>query len=176
MQAATEQHDFVVLSGGAAEGDFDYTTAAVKELGQLFYNKVAMRPGKAQTLGLINGVPVFGLPGNPAAAMIGFEVLIRPALRKMQGFSQLDRSMVPARVTVDVKKKEVRRLYLRAVLERDIASDELMVTPAKNQSSSLFSEMFKANCLISINGDEFPVKAGTIVNCYRLDLPEGAIV
>jgi molybdopterin molybdotransferase len=175
MLAATAQHDFVVLSGGAAEGDFDYTSATVRELGQLFFNKVRMRPGKAQTLGLINGTPVFGLPGNPAAALVGFEVLIRPALRNMQGYKDLSRSIVQARLTTDYKKREIRRMYLRAVLERDVISGELVVTPASNQSSSLYSVMFKGNCLVMIPENTSPLPAGTIVDCFRLDIPEGAV-
>jgi molybdopterin molybdotransferase len=175
MLAAAEQHDFVILTGGAAEGDFDYTSAAVKELGRLYFNKVRMRPGKAQTLGSIGTVPVFGLPGNPAAALIGFEVLIRPALRKMQGYSQLRRPVTPARLTRDIKKSDVRRMYMRSVLERDVVSGEFVVTPADNQSSSLFSVLFKANCLLIVPENSVTEAAGTLRDCLRLDMPEDAV-
>jgi molybdopterin molybdotransferase len=170
------QHDFVILSGGAAEGDFDYTTAAVREMGVLLFNQVRMRPGKAQTFGLIDGVPVFGLPGNPAAALIGFEVLIRPALRKMQGYRVLTRPVVQAQLTSAVTKREIRRQYMRGVLERDEVSGTLVVTPAKNQSSSLYSEFFGANCLVLIPENGGPLAQGATVDCLRLDLPEEAVV
>ncbi len=106
MAAAARDYDFVVTTGGAANGDFDFIKPVVAELGELKMTTVNMRPGKAQTFGIVNGTPVFGLPGNPAAAYVGFEMLIRPALRTMQGFTHLDRSQVQARLTQDVKKKD----------------------------------------------------------------------
>ena len=84
---AVREYDFVVTSGGASDGDFDFIKPCVEQTGELLMTRVNMRPGKAQTFGLVNGTPVFGLPGNPAAAYCGFEMLIRPALRKMQGYS-----------------------------------------------------------------------------------------
>ncbi|MBQ3106758.1 MAG: molybdopterin molybdotransferase MoeA, partial [Eggerthellaceae bacterium] len=78
LAEATERFDFVITTGGAANGDFDFIKPAVAQLGELRMTTVNMRPGKAQTFGLVKGVPVFGLPGNPAAAYIGFELIIRP--------------------------------------------------------------------------------------------------
>lgn len=82
---AAREYDFVVTTGGAANGDFDFIKPVVAELGELLMTTVNMRPGKAQTFGIVEGTPVFGLPGNPAAAYVGFQMLIRPALRTMQG-------------------------------------------------------------------------------------------
>lgn len=95
--------------------------------------RVNMRPGKAQTFGLVNGTPVFGLPGNPAAAYCGFEMLIRPALRKMQGYSNLQRPLVKARLARDAKKGDTRRIYLRATITKD-ADGAYTVEPAKNRA------------------------------------------
>lgn len=108
--------------------------------------RVNMRPGKAQTFGLVNGTPVFGLPGNPAAAYCGFEMLIRPALRKMQGYSNLQRPLVKARLARDAKKGDTRRIYLRATITKD-ADGAYTVEPAKNQSSGLFGVIQRSNCL-----------------------------
>ena len=68
----------------------DFIKPVVEELGVLLMTTVNIRPGKAQTFGLVNSVPAFGLPGNPAAAYVGFELLVRPALRRMQGFTRFD--------------------------------------------------------------------------------------
>lgn len=67
---------------------------------------VNMRPGKAQTFGIVEGTPVFGLPGNPAAAYVGFQMLIRPALRTMQGYRFMDHPVVKARLTADEKNRD----------------------------------------------------------------------
>ena len=113
----------------------------VAELGELLMTTVNMRPGKAQTFGIVEGTPVFGLPGNPAAAYVGFQMLIRPALRTMQGYRFMDHPVVKARLTADEKNRDPRRIYLRANLTRTAEGYE--VTPAKNQSSGLFGPIQK---------------------------------
>ncbi len=132
---------------------------------------VNMRPGKAQTFGLVNGTPVFGLPGNPAAAYVGFELIIRPALRTMQGYGFLDHPVVRARLTADEKNRDPRRIFLRGTLTR--ADDGAFeVTPAKNQSSGLFGPIQKTNCMAIMPEGSEPQPAGTMVDCILLDVPE----
>lgn len=171
IRDAVARFDFVVTSGGASNGDFDFIKPAVEDLGDLLMTTVNMRPGKAQTFGMVEGVPVFGLPGNPAAAYCGFEMLIRPALRKMQGYTHFDRPRVKARLVRDAKKKDPRRIYLRATLTK--ASDGTYeVEPAKNQSSGLFGTLQRCNCLaIMPEGGEGRV-AGSMVDCILLDVSE----
>ncbi len=175
---AVEESDFVVTSGGASNGDFDYIQQVVKERGELFMDFVNMRPGKAQTFGLVKNTPVFGLSGNPAAAYCGFEMLVRPALRKMQGYATLDRPRVWARLSRDMKKKDSRRIYLRSTLER-LDDGSLQVRPAKSQSSGLFSPFQSGNCL-AILPEGVPaskkVEAGTLVECLLLDVDEGVVI
>ena len=121
VSAAAREYDFVVTSGGASNGDFDFIKPVVEELGELLMTTVNMRPGKAQTFGVVQGTPVFGLPGNPAAAYVGFEMIIRPALRKMQGYRHFTRPVVKAKLSRDVKKNDPRRIFLRSTLYKDDA-------------------------------------------------------
>ncbi|MDR2106821.1 MAG: molybdopterin molybdotransferase MoeA [Coriobacteriales bacterium] len=172
---ATAAHDLIVTSGGAAAGDFDFITPVVQELGELFFNKVNMKPGKAQTFGIIKGTPFFGLPGNPGAASVGFELLVRPALRKMQGIASLDRPVTKALLTQPVKNRdETRRLYLRAQLERD-KDGSYRVTPQPNQSSALLGALKRSNCLMIVPEASGSLEAGTLMDCLRLDMEEGAV-
>jgi molybdopterin molybdotransferase len=175
LEAAVGAYDFVVTSGGAAEGDYDFVTPVVRELGEMFYNKVNMKPGKAQTFALIGKTPVFGLPGNPGAASVGFEILIRPALRKMQGLAALDRPVTRAVVGRDIGKKgETRRMYLRSRLERD-KDGCYRVTVLPNQSSALLGVLNRSNCLLVVPEGEQPVVAGSMVDCLRIDREEGTV-
>lgn len=171
VKAAAAEYDFVVTSGGASNGDFDYIKPCVSQLGELFMTTVNMRPGKAQTFGLVDGTPVFGLPGNPAAAYCGFEMLIRPALRKMQGYSNFERPRVKAKLVRDTKKKDPRRIYLRATLTKDDAG-EYVVTPAKNQSSGLFGVIQRSNCLAIMPEGLESRMAGAEIECILLDVSE----
>ncbi len=175
VRSAASEYDFVITSGGASNGDFDFIKPVVERLGTLLMTTVNMRPGKAQTFGLVDGTPVFGLPGNPAAAYVGFELIIRPALRKMQGFSALAHPSVFARLTADRKKKDPRRMFMRATLTK--ADDgTLEVTPAKNQSSGLFGVIQKTNCMAVFPEDVTFLEAGSMIECILLDVPEEVVL
>lgn len=171
VKDAAAAYDFVVTSGGASNGDFDFIKPVVEQLGELLMTTVNMRPGKAQTFGMVGGTPVFGLPGNPAAAYVGFEMLIRPALRKMQGYTHFDRPRVKAKLAADAKKKDPRRIFLRSTLSKD-AEGGYVVTPAKNQSSGLFGVIQRSNCMAVLPEGGEGRTAGSLVECILLDVNE----
>ena len=175
VRDAAVSYDFVVTSGGASNGDFDFIKPVVEELGQLLMTTVNMRPGKAQTFGLVDGTPVFGLPGNPAAAYVGFEMIVRPALRKMQGFSRFERPVVKARLSTDAKKRDPRRIFLRSTLSKDAAGD-YVVAPAKNQSSGLFGPIQRSNCMAILPEGLESRTAGSVVECVLLDVSEEIVL
>ncbi len=172
---ATKEFDFVITSGGAANGDYDFIKKVVDAAGELLMTTVNMRPGKAQTFGLVNGKPVFGLPGNPAAAYLGFEMIIRPALRAMQGYTHFSRPRVVARLAEGTKKKDPRRIFNRATLSKD-ESGAYLVTPAKNQSSGLFGPIQRANCFVVLPEGTGDYEAGESLECVLLDIPEEVLL
>ena len=171
---ATGKFDFVVTSGGAANGDYDFIKKVVDAAGELLMTTVNMRPGKAQTFGIVNDTPVFGLPGNPAAAYLGFEMIIRPALRKMQGYSHFERPKVKARLASATKKKDPRRIFNRATLTKD--ADGYVVTPAKNQSSGLFGPIQRSNCFVILPEGAGEYAEGAEMDCVLLDIPEEVLL
>ncbi len=175
IEDAASRYDFVITSGGASNGDYDFIKPVVERLGTLLMTTVNMRPGKAQTFGLVNGTPVFGLPGNPAAAYVGFEMIIRAALRKMQGYSSLERPHVFARLACDTKKSDTRRLFMRSTLSKD-ADGGYVVTPAKNQSSGLFGVIQRSNCMLILPEGKQQRSAGDIVDCVLLDVAEEMVI
>lgn len=168
---AAKIYDFVITSGGAANGDYDFIKRIVDDAGELLMTTVNMRPGKAQTFGFVEGTPVFGLPGNPAAAYLGFEMIIRPALRKMQGYSHFNRPIVKAKLASDQKKKDPRRIFSRATFVID-ESNNYVVTPAINQSSGLFGPLQRSNCLMIMPEGTGEYNAGEMMDCVVLDVPE----
>lgn len=172
---ATYDYDFIVTSGGASNGDFDFIKPVVEKLGELMMTTVNMRPGKAQTFGVVKGTPVFGLPGNPAAAYCGFEMIIRPALRKMQGYSHFTRPSVMAKLASDTKKNDTRRLFLRSTLRKD-ADGSYIVEPAKNQSSGLFGVIQRSNCMAVLPEGQGGRSAGDLVECVLLDVAEETVI
>ena len=177
VHRAVQECDFVITSGGASAGDYDYVTALVKREGEVLFDRISMRPGKAITFGLLGGKPYLGLSGNPAAAYVGFEMLARPAIRKMRGFAEGGaRPVQRATLTHSVKKRQHRRFFDRATVLRDPETGELLVTEAKTQNSALLGTMQRANCLLRIDEGPCDFKAGDVVDVVRVDLPEGAVL
>ncbi len=179
FERAAEECDYILTSGGVSVGDFDYVKPVLEEMGELTFCKVAMRPGNPQTLGSIKGVPFFGLPGNPTSTYVGFEIFVRPALRKMMGFAAVDRPVTRARLSHDVKKRQDRRYYLRGRVERDQTAERTDDTCAYvaslsgSQSSALLTAAHRGNCFVVLDQGEGFFEAGTIVDCIRLDTEEG---
>jgi molybdopterin molybdotransferase len=183
------EFDLMVTTGGVSMGDFDVVKDVLEQIGELDFWKVAMRPGAPQTYGTVGGTPFFGLPGNPTSTMVGFELFVRPAIRKMRGFTTLDRPVTSAVLAEDVRKKADRRYFMRGIVERmgdeGARSDDLSLGGAKGslvahrarlsgrQSSAMLTAMHRANCLISLPEGLSQVAAGTIVECIRLDMEEG---
>lgn len=166
------EFDLMVSTGGVSMGDFDVVKTVLEQIGELDFWQVAMRPGAPQTFGTIGGTPFFGLPGNPTSTMVGFEMFVRPAIRKMAGFSALARPRVTARLTHDVKKKADRRYFLRSRLT-PAADGGYDVAVAGSQSSALLTAMHRGNCLMSLPEGEHFIAEGTDVLCIRLDMEEG---
>lgn len=177
VHRAVQECDFVITSGGASAGDYDYVTALAQREGEVLFDRISMRPGKAITFGLLGGKPYLGLSGNPAAAYVGFEMLARPAIRKMRGFAEGGaRPVQRATLTHSVKKRQHRRFFDRATVLRDPETGELLVTEAKTQNSALLGTMQRANCLLRIDEGPCDFKAGDVVDVVRVDLPEGAVL
>ncbi|MBQ9691381.1 MAG: molybdopterin molybdenumtransferase MoeA, partial [Eggerthellaceae bacterium] len=170
---ATKECDFVLTTGGASMGDFDYVAPIAESQGELFFHFVNMRPGKSQVFAIINETPFLGLAGNPSATAVGFEILARPALRKMQGAQHIFRPVQDARIAHPITKKAKRRHYMRGVAYRN-EYDELVVEQAGSQSSAQLSALAHGNCLMMVMPDQIPVEAGEEIEIIRIDLPDGA--
>ena len=172
------EFDLMVTTGGVSMGDFDVVKSVLEQMGKLHFWKVAMRPGAPQTYGAIDGTSFFGLPGNPTSTMVGFELFVRPAIRKMRGFATLDRPRLWATLSEDVRKKADRRYFVRGTLARvegaAPGAPEHEARLSGRQSSAMLSSMHRANCLISLPEGLSAVSAGSVVECIRLDQEEGA--
>jgi molybdopterin molybdotransferase len=118
LMAVALEHDVVVTSGGVSVGEYDFVKQVQDELGvQRHFWGVATKPGKPLAFGSRGDTLVFGVPGNPVAAMVSFETYVRPALLAMQGRSDLYRPYVFAAAEEQVKgtkdRTEARRCRLK---------------------------------------------------------------
>ena len=147
---ASSQLDAIVTSGGVSVGDFDYTKKVLREIsgGEMRWMQVAIRPAKPFAFGLVNGVPLFGLPGNPVSALVSFELFVRPAIRKMHGHANIFDPILSVRAANSYRRHADGRVhYARALLSAE-ADGSLAVRSLEGQGSHMLHEMARSNALV----------------------------
>jgi molybdopterin molybdotransferase len=155
---AFAEADAVVTSGGVSMGTRDLIKPLLQEIGTIHFGRVAIKPGKPLTFGTVHQKLAFGLPGYPVSALVTFEVLVRPALIKMQGRRDIFRPRVEVRLDHDLPRPRDRREYHRAVaFSRE---GEIWARSTGNQKSSRLLSLAGANALIELDPGEDGIKAG----------------
>ncbi len=163
--------DVVITTAGVSVGEHDIVKDVLRDLGaELKFWKVAQRPGMPLAFWLLEGKPIFGLPGNPASSMICFEEYVRPALLKIMGRRKLLRPEVEGVLTHDIRKKPGRMHYVRVHVEHK--EGRYYVTSTGHQGSGVLKSMALANGLALIPQDVSLVKAGEVVKVHLIDRPE----
>src|SRR5882762_1591319 len=165
---AAARSDVLITSGGVSMGVYDFTKAALKELGaEIFFERVALRPGKPTVFARLGNTLVFGLPGNPVSVAVTFNLFARTALRAMQGAQQAGMIEETAVLARDLKGSVDRESYLPAVLRTD-EKGTLLAEPLKWGGSSDFVAFARATALINVPTGVKMIEAGSPVKIVRL--------
>jgi len=165
---AAERFDVLVTSGGVSMGVYDFTKAALKELGaEIFFERVALRPGKPTVFARLGKSLVFGLPGNPVSVAVTFNLFARTALRAMQGATQPEMIRETAVLANNLKGSIDRESYLPAVLRTD-EKGTLLAETMKWGGSSDFVAFARATALINVPAGVKVIEAGTKVKIVHL--------
>ncbi|HKR59436.1 MAG TPA: gephyrin-like molybdotransferase Glp [Pyrinomonadaceae bacterium] len=169
IEEAAARSDVVVTSGGVSMGVYDFTKAALIELGcEIFFERVALRPGKPTVFArLPNRTLVFGLPGNPVSVSVTFNLFARSALLQLQGARNPRLQEQNAILGRDVKGSEERESYLPASLRTD-TEGRLIAEPLKWGGSSDFVAFTRATALIIIAAGVGKQSAGRVVKVVNL--------
>jgi molybdopterin molybdotransferase len=127
----------VLITGGSSVGVMDMTSKVINSLGSpgVLFHGVTLKPGKPTMGGVVNGIPLFGLPGHPAAVTVCFDLFVKPVLRKLTGIRGKGlplEKIVKARVTRNVSSSPGREEHVRVSLEE--RSGELWATPVLGKS------------------------------------------
>lgn len=96
LRTAAADCDAIVSSGGVSMGDYDVVKAVLGRMADMTWMQIAIKPAKPFAFGRLDGRPIFGLPGNPVSSLVSFELLARPALRRMMGHRRLTRTSLVA--------------------------------------------------------------------------------
>jgi molybdopterin molybdotransferase len=162
--------DVVLSVGGVSAGDFEPVKQSLDALAGAELWRVAMRPGRPQVFGVPDGRMFHGLPGNPGSVACVFEALVRPALRKMQGFSGLDRPRIEVRAEVEIESSPGRTDFVRAVLARH--DDAWWATPAGAQISGHLTPQSRAHALVIVPEQAAALARGDRAEALLLRWPE----
>ena len=185
VEASLGEADVLVTSGGVSVGTHDLVKPLLESLGTVHIGRVKLKPGKPFTFATLSpqladlsaegaaGAPrvrlAFGLPGFPVSSLVTFEVFVRPALRKMQGFAKHLRPTLPVRLGYDAHAAADRAEYQRVTLHR--VEGELVATSTGSQSSSRLMSLAGAHAFIRVPAGGQVLKAGSTVEAIILSLP-----
>jgi molybdenum cofactor synthesis domain-containing protein len=165
---AAGQSDVLITSGGVSMGVYDFTKAALKELGaEIYFERVALRPGKPTVFARLGNTLIFGLPGNPVSVAVTFNLFARTALRAMQGAPRPELIEETAVLARHLKGSIERESYLPAVLRTD-EKGTLLAEPLKWGGSSDFVSFARATALINVPTGVKTIEAGSPVKIVRL--------
>jgi len=163
--------DVVITLGGVSAGRHDPVKEALARFDGIARWRVAMKPGRPQAFGALEGRLFFGLPGNPASVACVFEVLVRPALRRLQGFTALDRPRLTVRAVEAIESRSGRTDFVRVTLER--RGDAWWAKQAGAQISGHVLPQSRAHALLVVPEASERIEAGEPAEAMLLRWPEG---
>ncbi len=173
--------DMLITTGGLSEGANDTLRDVLSLMGTVRFDHIAMMPGKHQGYGRIaikgfdervsDTVPMYALPGHPAAAQISFEIFVRPALRVMAGYSDLYRTSIAAKSAHAWRSPHGIRQFVPAVVSGS-PDEGYTVTPVGDPTRAedlTMGALARANALAVVPEDQVDVAAGATLFCLILD-------
>ena len=157
LDRAAQQADVIITSGGASAGDEDHISALLNETGTMNLWRIALKPGRPLALGMWRGAPVFGLPGNPVAAMVCTLIFARPAMAQLAGEKWPEPQGFDVPAAFSKNKKPGRSEYLRARMRNGRA--EVFAS----EGSGRISGLSWAEGLVELPQDAATIVPGTPV-------------
>lgn len=161
LTKGAQEADVILTSGGASAGDEDHISAALQASGTLNLWRVAIKPGRPLALAMWEGVPVFGLPGNPVAAFVTALIFARPTLLELSGAGWAEPRVMHLPAAFSKNKKPGRREYLRARVNTDGHAEVF-----KSEGSGRISGLSWAEGLVELEDEGQEIAEGDPVRYY----------
>jgi molybdopterin molybdotransferase len=157
LRAAANDCDAIVSSGGVSMGDYDVVKAVLGRIAEMTWLQIAIKPAKPFAFGRIDGTPVFGLPGNPVSSLVSFELITRPALRRMMGHRRLARPSLVAVSDEGINRRPDGKVHLIRVNTAFGDDGRFRVTPVGAQGSHQLAATALADAIAIVpDGDGIP--------------------
>jgi molybdopterin molybdotransferase len=161
------QADMLLLSGGVSVGKYDLVEQVLKDIGaEIFFDAVAMRPGKPVVFGWCRGKPVFGLPGNPVSTMVTFELFVIPAIEALSGCPPRPLPIFKAKLAhpVDEKGDVAHFLPARVSWPKGESDAEPKVEVLLWEGSGDIGAVVRGNSYLVVNTSKLHLQAGEWVD------------
>ena len=167
LQNALDSADAVITSGGVSVGPKDFTPQVVDKLGKpgVIISGVAVKPGKPITIALVDGKPVFSLPGNPTSSLFMFNLFVRPILAKLAGRTEETLPKVKAVAAQKMFPARGRRTFVMVNLTYD-KTGTLLVSPVPTGLSGAITTLAKADGFVEISEKLQFIDVGTEIDVY----------
>ncbi len=160
--------DVVLSTGGVSVGQFDHVKGALDEIGmRTLFHGIAQKPGRPLKFGLLDGRPVFGLPGNPVSTMVCFYLYVRPALLRMGGRRDVGLPRIKVVCASDIKVSSNLTEFIRVRLER--RGETIYAAPTGSQGSGIMTSLSLADALLIGPMKETRLQAGASATALLLD-------
>lgn len=170
LRRAVEEADVIVTSGGVSMGEHDIVKLTLRELGTVEFWRIAIQPAKPFGFGNIDGVPIFGLPGNPVSVMVSFEQFARPALLHMMGADLLFRPQIDAVAVEGWHTDPAKTVFTRVTVE--MRDGKAYARPSGGQMSNVLSALARADAFAPVPVGVGDVAEGDTVTLEMFRWPE----
>jgi molybdopterin biosynthesis enzyme len=167
LENALSLADVVITSGGVSVGPKDFTPQIVDSLGKpgVIISGVAVKPGKPLTIAVVEGKPVFSLPGNPTSSLFMFSLFVYPIIAKLAGRPEEDLSKLKAVVTQKMFSARGRRTFVMVKLTYD-KTGKPIVSPVPTGLSGAITTLAKADGFVEISEKQQFVDVGEKIDVY----------
>jgi molybdopterin molybdotransferase len=155
-------HDLILTTGGVSTGEEDHVKAAVESVGTLVLWRMAIKPGRPVAMGIIDGTPFIGLPGNPVASFVTFVHVVRPTVLALAGAAQQPLVPMPVRAAFAYNKKIARREYVRVSLRKG-ENGVLEAVKFPREGAGLLSSLVETDGLVELGEGIGRVEPGQMV-------------
>lgn len=171
LKSALASADMIITSGGVSVGPKDVTPQTLNSIGKpgVIVCGIAVKPGKPTTIALINGKPVFSLPGNPTSSLLVFHLLARPVISFMAGRKAEKETIIKAFATKRMFSARGRRTFVTVKLQRH-KSDRLIAEPVPTGLSGAITTLARAEGFIEVPENQQFVDAGEEVTVHLFKL------
>jgi molybdopterin molybdotransferase len=166
IEKSLKDSEMVLISGGSSVGARDVTARVIDDLGKpgVLFHGVSLKPGKPTIGGIVNNIPIFGLPGHPAAISVCFEIFVRPIVETLSGFSKdrfrIEKKIIKARIARNISSSPGREEHIGVYLEE--RGGEIWAVPILGKSG-LITTLIKADGTAIIPLRKLGVEEGEIV-------------